>query len=483
MPQLATGDWLKERYQIQDILGRGSLGITYGGCDRTTEEAVAIKALSLRQAQDWKLIELFQREARILTHLDHPQIPRYIDSFEQDDDYDLTFYLVQQQAPGQSLAQWVEQGWRPDWAEVKAVARQILTVLIYLHQRQPAIIHRDLKPQNLLRDDSGQICLVDFGSVRDCYQHTVTGGTTVVGTYGYMAPEQFRGQAKPATDLYGLGTTLLFLLTGQPPDDLPHRGLYFDLQTLPVPPEAQQWLARLVEPTLPTRLGDAATALAVLNGQHPLPPKPSPHPQSVQASPIQVQADILTGHAAGKRLVIHIPPVWRRNTLSFTLTLAGLLINGLGFLLVIWLAPSPGGSNIGARILFSAFLLPLWLGLLWIQCRLPGSNWFMGMCHTRIVVDSKRVQIIRSWGKLTVRRITLPRQQVVEWRQRLIKRPGKQSQMGLGELVSQGSHWRRRATVRHPFGHFLTPEEQAWIVAELQFFCQQPSVTVKAEQQ
>ena len=72
---------------------------------------------------------------------------------------------------------------------------------------------------------------------------------------------------------------------------------------------------------------------------------------------------------------------------------------------------------------------------------------------------------------------------MVEWRQRLIKQPGKQSQMGLGELVSQGSRWRQQATVRHPFGHFLTPEEQAWIVAELQDFCQQPSVTVSADQE
>lgn len=474
MPQLATGDWLKDRYQIQGILGKGGMGITYGGCDRTTGDAVAIKAVSLRQAQDWKLIELFQREARILTHLDHPQIPRYVDSFEQDDDYDLTFYLVQQQAPGQSLAQWIEQGWRPDWAEVKALASQVLTVLIYLHQLQPPIIHRDLKPQNLLRDDSGQIFLVDFGSVRDCYHHTVTGGTTVVGTYGYMAPEQFRGQAKPATDLYGLGTTLLFLLTGQPPADLPHRGLYFDLQNLSVPPQARQWLERLVEPTLPPRLGDAATALAVLNEQQPLPPKPSPRPRPVEASPIQVQAHIPPDNAASKHLVIHIPPVWRRNAWSFGLTLASLLINGLGLLLIIWLAQSPGGSNLWVQILFTAFLLPLWLGLLLIQSRLPGSNWFMGMCHTRIVVDPKQVRITRSWFKITIRQVTLPRQRVLKWRQRLIKRPGKKSQMGLCELVGQGSSWRPRSQVRYPFGHFLTPQEQAWVVAELQHFCQEP---------
>ncbi len=137
------------------------------------------------------------------------------------------YAIVQTLAEGQSLFDAVASGWKPTIDEAKDIAAQILEILIYLHALNPPVIHRDIKPQNIIINDDGEIYLVDFGAVQDTY-YTVTGGSTVVGTYGYMAPEQFRGQAYLSTDLYGLGTTLLYLLTGTDPAVLPQKKLKID---------------------------------------------------------------------------------------------------------------------------------------------------------------------------------------------------------------------------------------------------------------
>src|SRR6185295_6373321 len=101
-------------------------------------------------------------------------------------------------------------------------------VLDYLHGRVPPVIHRDIKPSNVIRRPDGSFALVDFGSVRDSLKPE--GGSTVVGTFGYMAPEQFQGRALPASDVYGVGATLIALVSGLEPEDLPHRGLAVDVE-------------------------------------------------------------------------------------------------------------------------------------------------------------------------------------------------------------------------------------------------------------
>ena len=225
------GEIIAERYRILDILGQGGVGTTYEAQDLQNSQRVALKALSLRRMSDWKMMELFEREARILSQLNHPAIPRYLDYFQVDTAQDRSFYIAQQLAPGKSLAVIVESGWHPDQSEIQGLATQVLEILVYLHSLTPPVIHRDIKPQNIIRQENGRVFLVDFGAVQDTYHNTVTGGSTVVGTYGYMAPEQFRGQAVLSTDLYGLGTTLLFLLTRKSPADLPQRKLKIDFRS------------------------------------------------------------------------------------------------------------------------------------------------------------------------------------------------------------------------------------------------------------
>ena len=256
---------IEHKYRINNVLGQGGVAITYGAVDLITESPVAIKVISLKQLDNWKQIELFRREAEVLAKLDYPAIPKYIDYFDLETDNDKAFYIVQQQAPGKSLSDLVESGWRTTEAEVKNIAQQVLEILIYLHSLDPPIIHRDIKPSNLIRSDDGKIYLVDFGAVQNTYYNSLMQGSTVVGTYGYMAPEQYRGAAVLATDLYGLGCTLLFLLTSQSPAELPQKKLKIDFkQAVQLERSLANWIDKLIEPNIKQRFPKAEDALLVL---------------------------------------------------------------------------------------------------------------------------------------------------------------------------------------------------------------------------
>ena len=103
-----------------------------------------------------------------------------------------------------------------------------LEILDYLHTRTPSVVHRDIKPSNIVRaPNDGRCSLVDFGGVLDAAREK--GGSTIVGTFGYMAPEQLHGQAVPATDIYALGATIVALAGGIEPEDVPRKGLRMDL--------------------------------------------------------------------------------------------------------------------------------------------------------------------------------------------------------------------------------------------------------------
>ncbi|MEO0374666.1 MAG: serine/threonine-protein kinase [Cyanobacteria bacterium P01_A01_bin.17] len=323
-----TGELLHNRYKVTYPLGRGGIGITYAAQDLQTGQAVALKVLSLRREADWKKLELFEREAKVLAQLNHPAIPSYIDYFQIETERDYSFCIVQQLAPGQSLEQWIDEDWQPSLEEIEQFSIQLLEILIYLQTLLPPVIHRDIKPQNVIRQQNGQIFLVDFGSVQDTFRQNVTRGSTVVGTFGYMAPEQFRGQAVPSTDLYGLGTTLLFLLIGDSPADLPQRKLKIDFRAaLPFKDTFfADWLERLLEPRPEHRFVDAQAALNVLKRTQPLPLLPTPNIKPLSC-PIQVERTADT-------LSIKIPGVGLRTPQMQRFAIANLLWNGfLAFVL------------------------------------------------------------------------------------------------------------------------------------------------------
>jgi len=277
------GDIISERYRIIETLGQGGHGITYKAEDLKSSEQVALKALSLHHMSDWKQMELFDREAKTLASLNHPGIPKYLDYFQVDTPEDRGFYIVQQLVVGKSFAELVKNGWRSNEAGVRNIAVQVLKILIYLQKLTPPVFHRDLKPQNLIGGKDGKVYLVDFGAVQNTYRSTFSYGSTVVGTFGYMAPEQFQGQALPATDLYGLGATLLFLLTHRSPADLPTDRLKISFRKrVHISEQFADWLEKMLEPDAEDRFVSAASALAALQrskvvlskSRQPIPRKP-----------------------------------------------------------------------------------------------------------------------------------------------------------------------------------------------------------------
>jgi hypothetical protein len=260
-----------EGYELVELLGQGGSGSTYRAIRLADQTSVAIKVLSLRHLQDWKQLELFEREAKVLSQLNHPQIPQYLDYFHVDTPDNRAFYIVQQLAPGKPLTEWVQSGWRGTEVEVKDIARQLLEILKYLHQQSPPLVHRDIKPHNIIRSDDGRVFLVDFGAVQNVYRSTFLKGSTVAGTYGYMAPEQFRGAAVPASDLYGVGSTVLYLLTHRSPAELPQERLKLSFRShVNISQHFADWLEIMLEPDVIDRFSSADKASIALRNWYSL---------------------------------------------------------------------------------------------------------------------------------------------------------------------------------------------------------------------
>ncbi|MDJ0657978.1 MAG: ankyrin repeat domain-containing protein [Crocosphaera sp.] len=148
-------DSLEEHYRQLHKLGEGGMGTTYAAEDVNTGKKVALKVISLHNQTDAKSLELLEREVRVLKQLNHANIPKYIDYFQLEDDNKL--YLVQELVSGKNLNQKIEEGLRLIETEVKNIAKQVLSILDYLHNFDPCIIHRDIKPHNLILSDDGQI--------------------------------------------------------------------------------------------------------------------------------------------------------------------------------------------------------------------------------------------------------------------------------------------------------------------------------------
>ncbi|HIK15718.1 MAG TPA: serine/threonine protein kinase [Leptolyngbyaceae cyanobacterium M33_DOE_097] len=258
---------LGNRYQIQSLLGRQTGRRTFLAIDSETQTQVVVKLLLFGPDFTWEDLKLFEREAETLKSLEHPAIPHYLDFFEAETQVGKGFALVQSYLEARSLQAWVTGGRSFSEAELKNIANQLLEILDYLHSRQPPVIHRDIKPSNILLGDRtgnspGTIYLVDFGSV----QTAAHGGTmTIVGTYGYMPHEQFGGRALPASDLYSVGATLIYLATGQHPADLPQHNLRIEFEPfVSLSTSFTDWIRGLIAPNIAQRPDSARAALKAL---------------------------------------------------------------------------------------------------------------------------------------------------------------------------------------------------------------------------
>ncbi|MEM8779557.1 MAG: serine/threonine-protein kinase, partial [Cyanobacteria bacterium P01_G01_bin.49] len=218
---------LSNRYQIVGTLGKGGFGETFLAIDTQMPSARKCVIKQLKPAvqspeiPDW-LKERFAREAAILEELGekHPQIPALYAYFSEKDN----FYLVQEWIEGETLTQIHQRQGNFSDSQIQEILREILPVLDYIHGRR--IIHRDIKPDNIImRASDGKPVLIDFGIVKETVAtmmngHGKTAYSVALGTPGYMASEQAAGRPVYSSDLYSLGLTVLFLLTGKTPQYL-----------------------------------------------------------------------------------------------------------------------------------------------------------------------------------------------------------------------------------------------------------------------
>lgn len=204
------------------MLGRGGFGVTYLARDMALpgNPECVVKQLSPKVSNPVvlrKACERFEREAKTLAQLgSHAQIPCLLDYFEVEGE----FYLVQEYVKGANLAKEVKQRGLQSELGVKRFLREILPVLSYIHQNQ--VIHRDIKPPNIIRcSEDGRLVLIDFGAVKEQISEmneTQRASTTqFVGTVGFAPPEQLALRPVYSSDIYAIGVTCLYLLTGKPP--------------------------------------------------------------------------------------------------------------------------------------------------------------------------------------------------------------------------------------------------------------------------
>lgn len=165
-----------------------------------------------------KAVERFDRDARLLSQLDSPHIAKVVDYFIEDH----RSYLVTERIFGQDLRSCVEEDGPMKASEILELLPQMLASLKYIHSRTPAVVHHDFTPDNLICSTSGQLVLIDFDVAREQSTRTLA---TMVGKQAYTPPEQLRGQACPASDIYAMGATLYFLATGENPRPISRNSL------------------------------------------------------------------------------------------------------------------------------------------------------------------------------------------------------------------------------------------------------------------
>ncbi|MBD1886133.1 serine/threonine-protein kinase [Microcoleus vaginatus] len=259
----AFPDFSQHGYQISRELGYNSLGgrVTYLATKINTKKSVVIKQFQFAQlGASWAEYEAYEQEIKVLQNLDSPGIPRYLDSFQTDSG----FCMVQEYKNAESA---VARTFSPP--DIKQIAIATLEILVYLQAQKPPIIHRDIKPENLLIDDELNVYLVDFGFAR-IGGGNIAASSVVKGTMGFMPPEQmFNRKLTKASDLYGLGITLICLLTGTKSADIgnlvdANYGIHFRHLVPPLQQGWMNWLETMVAPRIQDRYKSAVDALTAL---------------------------------------------------------------------------------------------------------------------------------------------------------------------------------------------------------------------------
>jgi len=291
---LTTGQTLQNRYRILSRLGQGGMGAVYRAQDTRLNIPVALKEMIPQPGLDshtlTQLRQQFKQEATILARLNHPNLVRVTDFFEESGND----YLAMDFVAGESLADLIEREGALPEPQVLKWAGQLLDALAYCHSQ--SVLHRDIKPQNIVIHSDGHVELVDFGLVKlwdpsDPRTQTAMRG---MGTPEYAPPEQYGtqpGHTDPRSDIYSVGATLYHALTAQAPptagDRMATPGLFAPVRQLNPQVSAATEAATLKAMALPlaNRFQDAPEMTAALSGAPPAPAQPQPTKAPPPAQP------------------------------------------------------------------------------------------------------------------------------------------------------------------------------------------------------
>ncbi len=416
-----------DSYRLERRLGEGASGVTFDAVRLIDGQRVCIKALSFRGMTSFDAERIFKRETNVLRQLRHHQIPKYYDDFTAGSGRNFALYLVQELIDGVDLATEVSNR-RPTTDEVLSTLDELLSVLEHLHSLAPPVVHRDIKPKNIMRRRDGQLVLIDFGAVKDAVHASFDPGMSLVGTVGYMAPEQLRGQASPASDLYAVGMVGVFLFSGREPASLVddrHEVQWERAVSAPEPIVA--WLRQmtaLVISERPSSARDSRRLLAQARKPQPV-VAPIVSPAITPAEPPHRRSDTPheTSHARLKLRFADTPKRSTNGTLGVIgsamcgiLMLLGILqsgvrggvslltLLGLGLAAVGWFGLAKGGHRIarfaalGLAIYAGTWLLTF-IGFWMIALTVMG----FGQVTYFMAAGLHGVRSLGGWPRLTVR--------------------------------------------------------------------------------
>ncbi len=446
---MREGDVIAGRYEALRQLGAGATASTFLARDRQTGGSVAVKLLTFGKVTDWKTVELFEREAKVLGALSVPGVPAYIDFFTTEGEGGISFVLVRQYIPGQSLQEAVDRGWRGSEEEIRRIGARLLRIVHSIHALRPPIIHRDINPKNVIKSDDGEIFLVDFGGVQDAVRSSALAGATFVGTPGYTPLEQFVGRATVRSDLYAFAATLLFLLTHKSPADLPAREMKIDVPAVIELSSAALAgiLDEYLDPDESKRILPEEQAIDLLEGKKPV-GAPFAPPLRIADPPLGSRIRV---KESPLRLELLVPERGRAGGLAALGGFSFFWLCGVG----AWTAAT---ISMGAPLFFPLFSIPFWgVGLFLVSRILSGV-----FGKVEISIDRQGFSFTRRLLFLK-RRLAVPLSEVGECavdetfaRQGLEQQGARQRSL----LIEAGTRSLR-------FGVYISERERQWLASAL----------------
>ena len=212
------GKIIDDRYELLRVIGQGGMSVVYFGLDKRLNRCVAIKEI-LKNKKYSVVLNSLRSEVYLLKKIEFKGFPRIYDIIDTED----SFCIVMEYIEGKTLNYIINEEGTQSEERVVQWGKQLCEMLSYLHSCYPPIIYRDVKPANIMLTPRGDLYLIDFGIARE-YEEGALADETCLGTIGYAAPEQYggMGQTDQRTDIYGLGVTLYYLVTGNDPTKPPY---------------------------------------------------------------------------------------------------------------------------------------------------------------------------------------------------------------------------------------------------------------------